>query len=88
LPTFDAETSAERYAYGARSLAAVYGGDLLHEEVPALSSTSGNLDIVAIAGRPGVLSKVAIRARDGVPAPIAVGLGSDLIPLAEVPDPE
>jgi transcription antitermination factor NusA-like protein len=52
---------------------------LLYEEVPALSPTSGNLDIVAIARRPGVLSKVAIRARPGVPAPIAIGLGADFV---------
>jgi transcription antitermination factor NusA-like protein len=80
LPTFDGGEAlgvSERYAYGARSLAAVYVGDLLTEEVPALSPTLGNLDIVAIARRPGVLSKAAIRARHGVPAPISIGLGAD-----------
>jgi transcription antitermination factor NusA-like protein len=79
LPTFDEEASPERFAYGARSPAAVYVGDLLYEEVPALAPKGGNLDIVAIARRPGVLSKVAIRARAGVPAPIAVGLGADYV---------
>jgi transcription antitermination factor NusA-like protein len=80
LPTFDggeALEGSERYAFGARTLAAVYVGDLLTEAVPALSPTLGNLDIVAIARRPGVLSKVAIRARPGVPAPISLGLGAD-----------
>jgi transcription antitermination factor NusA-like protein len=75
LPTF--ERSPERYPYGARSLAAVYVGDLLCEEVPGLQSAKGNLSVVAIARRPGVLSKIAIRARAGVPAPIGVGIGAD-----------
>jgi transcription antitermination factor NusA-like protein len=80
LPTFDGGEvleAGERFAYGARSLAAVYVGDLLTEAVPALEPTLGNLDIVAIARRPGVLSKVAIRARRGVPGPI--GIGADFI---------
>jgi transcription antitermination factor NusA-like protein len=67
----------ERYPYGARSLAGVYVGDLLCEEVPALAAPGGSVDIVAIARRPGVLSKVAIRARPGAPAPIVLGLGAD-----------
>jgi transcription antitermination factor NusA-like protein len=82
LPAFvegDTLDSPERYPYGARSLAAAYIGDLLCEEVPALSPTVGNLDIVAIARRPGVLSKVAVRARPGVPAPFVVGLGADYV---------
>jgi len=82
LPAFDerdAPNAAERYPYGARSLAAVYVGDLLCEHVPALSSVEGNLDIVAIARRPGVLSKVALRTRPGVPAAMAIGLGADSV---------
>jgi transcription antitermination factor NusA-like protein len=82
LPAFDQEETldaSERCPYGARSLAAVYLGDLLHEQAPALSSATGNLDIVAIARRPGVLSKVALRARPGVPAPMLVSLGADQV---------
>ncbi|MDQ6673930.1 MAG: hypothetical protein M3069_24830 [Chloroflexota bacterium] len=80
LPNFDEGDGLdafERYPYGARSLAGVYVGDLLRQEVPALSPESGNVEIVAIARRPGVLSKVAIRARPDVPQPIVVGLGAD-----------
>ncbi|MGI9147364.1 MAG: hypothetical protein ACR2IK_12550 [Chloroflexota bacterium] len=65
--------------YGARSLAAVYVGDLLCDAVPALRPATGNLEIVAIARRPGVLSKVAIRARPGTPARLVVGLGADYV---------
>jgi transcription antitermination factor NusA-like protein len=82
LPTLDegeALDAGERYPYGARSVAAVYVGDLLCELVPALSPATGNLDIVAIARRPGVLSKVALRARPGAPSPVAVGLGADAV---------
>ncbi|HLZ29053.1 MAG TPA: hypothetical protein VKV73_17185 [Chloroflexota bacterium] len=83
LPTFEPGDpggvldAPERFAYGARSLAAVYVGDLLCEAVPALSPSEGDLDIVAIARRPGVLSKVALRARPGVPSPLALSLGAD-----------
>jgi len=59
LPRFDTEP-LERYPYGARSEAAIFVGDLLTAEVPALTQ---ELEIVAIARRPGVLSKVAIRPR-------------------------
>jgi transcription antitermination factor NusA-like protein len=68
-----------RFAYGARSEAAVFVGDLLTEVVPGLARDSGTLDIVAIARRPGVLSKVAIRARQGAVTPIAVGIGADQV---------
>lgn len=80
LPSFDEAEGLDvldRYPYGARSLAGVYVGDLLRQEVPALSSDAGNVDIVAIARRPGVLSKVAIRTRPGAPEPIVLGLGAD-----------
>lgn len=82
LPTFDQRgllDGTERFPHGARSLAAVYVGDLLCEHVPALSPVDGNLDIVAIARRPGVLSKVALRARPGVPSPMMIGLGADTV---------
>lgn len=81
MPTFDEREvldAPERYPYGARSLAAVYVGDLLCEHVPALSA-EGNLDIVALARRPGVLSKVALRARPGAPVPLAIGVGADAV---------
>jgi transcription antitermination factor NusA-like protein len=69
LPRFElAEEAPGRYPYGARSEAAVYVGELLLEEVPALPT--GELHIVAIARRPGVLSKVAIRSRTGTSAKI------------------
>jgi transcription antitermination factor NusA-like protein len=67
----------QRYPYGARSEAAIYVGDLLHEEVPGL--LSGDLQVVAIARRPGVLSKVAIRPAPGRPTPLSVGIGADHI---------
>jgi transcription antitermination factor NusA-like protein len=82
LPTFDegeALDGPDRFPYGARSAAAVYVGELLSEQVPALSPAAGNLDVVAIARRPGVLSKVAVRARPGAPAPIVIGLGADQV---------
>src|SRR5437870_3956827 len=43
------EHGDERFAYGARSEAAAYVGDLLSEEVPALANR--DLEIVAIARR-------------------------------------
>ncbi len=76
LPSFD-EAPAERYAYGARSEAAIFVGELLSEEVPSLASDGGMLEIVALARRPGVLSKVAIRPRPGSVAPVVVGDGAD-----------
>jgi transcription antitermination factor NusA-like protein len=76
LPTF--EDAGERFAYGARSAAGVFVGDLLCEEVGALAPGGGSLEIVAIARRPGVLSKVALRARPGVLAP-RVGIGAEQI---------
>jgi transcription antitermination factor NusA-like protein len=76
LPTFD-EAADRRFPYGARSEAAVYVGDLLHEEVAALSADEGALEIVAIARRPGVLTKVAIRPRRLSAVPGFVGIGAD-----------
>jgi transcription antitermination factor NusA-like protein len=73
LPNFDLATP-ERYAYGARSEAAIFVGDLLSQEVPALANSSGSLEIVAIARRPGVLSKVAVRSRVGS---VASSIGAD-----------
>ncbi|MCA1647243.1 MAG: hypothetical protein LC797_17905 [Chloroflexi bacterium] len=86
LPSFDehALDAPERYAYGARSEAAVYVGDLLAEEVPDLGSASGTLDIVAIARRPGVLTKVAVRRRAGAPVALTTSIGADY--LARVRD--
>jgi transcription antitermination factor NusA-like protein len=80
-----ADETVGRYAYGARSEAAVYVGDVLREEVPALAAR--DLEIVAIARRPGVLSKVAIRSgqtvaiRSGqtVASPLVVGIGADQV---------
>ena len=75
LPDF-ADALVDRYPYGARAEAAVYVGDLLTEEVPALRD--GQLEIVALARRPGVLSKVAIRPPAGQPLPLGgVGIGAD-----------
>jgi transcription antitermination factor NusA-like protein len=85
LPAFDEEVeelaleAAGRFPYGARSAAAVYVGDLLCEHVPAVSPSTGNLDIVAIARRPGVLSKVALRPRRRAPTPLVIGLGADQV---------
>jgi len=62
--------------------AAVFVGELLRNEVPALSPADGWLEVVAIARRPGVLSKVAIRPRRDVATPLMVGIGAD--PLARV----
>jgi N utilization substance protein A len=70
LPSFD-EEAVGRYPYGARTEAAVYVGELLTDEVPALEN--GDVRIVAIARRPGVLSKVAVRARLGA----RLSLGGD-----------
>ena len=69
LPHFDFTEEDERYPFGARSEAAVFVGKLLRDEVPALSSDDGDLEIVALARRPGVLSKVAIRPH-GTTAPL------------------
>jgi transcription antitermination factor NusA-like protein len=71
------DSSASRFAYGARSEAAVYVGELLTRAAPSLAADAGQLDIVAIARRPGVLSKVALRPRPGAPAPVAIGIGAD-----------
>jgi transcription antitermination factor NusA-like protein len=76
LPSFDDQTP-ERFPYGARSEAAIFVGDVLHEEVPALAAADGTLEIVAIARRPGVLSKVAIRPRSGAVTPPVLGIGAD-----------
>jgi len=76
LPWFDDQTP-ERFPYGARSEAAIFVGDLLHEEVPGLAGADGALEIVAIARRPGVLSKVAIRPRPGAVTPPCLGIGAD-----------
>jgi transcription antitermination factor NusA-like protein len=77
LPRFDTEP-IERFPYGARSEAAMFVGDLLCEEVPALAASDGDLEIVAIARRPGVLSKVAVRPRaSGVASLAAAGIGAD-----------
>jgi N utilization substance protein A len=86
LPAFDEDAlgAAKRYAYGARSEAAVYVGDLLVEEVPDLGRAAGTLDIVAIARRPGVLTKVAIRARAAAPMPVATGIGIGADHIARV----
>ena len=72
LPTLDrlAFEPVGRYPYGARSEAAAFVGDLLHEEVPALAE--GVLEIVSLARRPGVLSKVAIRSL-AIPSAPAIG---------------
>jgi transcription antitermination factor NusA-like protein len=89
LPRFETEP-LERFPYGARSEAAIFVGDLLCQEVPALcldaDADSATLEIVAIARRPGVLSKVAIRPRAiaNAPVPMAVGIGADY--LARVSD--
>jgi len=76
LPSFDA-AAPERYPYGARSESAIFVGDLLCEELPALSREEAKLEIVAIARRPGVLSKIAIRPRPGALAPLTGGIGAD-----------
>jgi transcription antitermination factor NusA-like protein len=80
-PAFDVgemlDSAALRFAYGARSEAAVYVGELLARAAPSLAADGGQLEIVAIARRPGVLSKVAIRPRPGAPAPLAIGIGAD-----------
>ena len=76
LPLFDDQT-LERFPYGARSEAAIFVGDLLHEEVPALAAADAELEIVAIARRPGVLAKVAIRPRTGAVTPPVLGIGAD-----------
>jgi transcription antitermination factor NusA-like protein len=76
LPRFEVEPS-ERFAYGARSEAGVFVGDLLHAEVPSLGGESATLEIVAIARRPGVLSKVAIRPRQAAVVPFTFGIGAD-----------
>jgi len=55
----------------------MFVGELLRDEVPGLSSPSGELEIVAIARRPGVLSKVAIRPRRATLTPLLVGIGAD-----------
>jgi N utilization substance protein A len=70
-----AEHGVERFAYGARSEAAVYVGDLLSQEAPALHDRE--LEIVALARRPGVLSKVAVRPRPDVLTSITTGIGAD-----------
>jgi transcription antitermination factor NusA-like protein len=69
------ERGDERFAYGARSEAAVYVGDLLSREVLALANH--DLEIVAIARRPGVVSKVAIRPHPGLLTPMTAGIGAD-----------
>jgi transcription antitermination factor NusA-like protein len=69
------EHGDERFVYGARSEAAVYVGDLLAGEVPALANR--DLEIVAIARRPGVLSKVAIRPHPQAITPMTARIGAD-----------
>jgi transcription termination/antitermination protein NusA len=76
LPDFGDERP-ERFAYGARSEAAVYVGDLLSARVPALAE--GRLDIVAIARRPGVLSKVAVKARFDRPSASGIVVPADAV---------
>jgi transcription termination/antitermination protein NusA len=76
LPDF-ADDRPERFAYGARSEAAVYVGELLSARVPALAE--GQLDIVAIARRPGVLSKVAIKARVHLTSTASIVVPADAV---------
>src|ERR1700681_1725470 len=76
LPDF-ADQTPERFAYGARTEAAVYVGDLLYAEVPALAE--GRLDVVSIARRPGVLSKVAIKARSDLTSPASMVVPADSV---------
>jgi transcription antitermination factor NusA-like protein len=76
LPDF-ADGAPERFAYGARSEAAIYVGDLLYAEVPALAE--GRLDIVAIARRPGVLSKVAIKPRSDLAPSSGIVVPADAV---------